>query len=116
MCGAIHETGNILMETRIRNGEIRKTFEPRTNTGWGLCAEHQQLSDNGYVALIEIDPERSPLPYELNSVYRTGELAFLKCPAAEALFDQKCDTPLVFIEPGVLDIIKERISTQEAIA
>ena len=30
--------------------------------GWGLCPEHQELSDDGFVALVECDPQRSGSP------------------------------------------------------
>lgn len=48
------DTGAILLDRRLRASMGRHTA-----TGWGLCPEHQKLFDDGFVALIECDPQRS---------------------------------------------------------
>lgn len=54
VCDTAFDTGAILLEKRLR-----QSMERYTATGWGLCPEHQKLSDDGFVALVECDPQRS---------------------------------------------------------
>lgn len=51
--------------------------------GLGLCAGYQQLCNDGFVALVECDPERNGAPAAADRVkpeqaYRTGYVAHLK--------------------------------------
>lgn len=85
-------------------------MERHTATGWGLCPEHQKLSDDGFVALIECDPRRSGSPVgggcvKPEQAYRTGRLAHLKREAFAQVFSVPiaADQPCVFIEPGVIE-------------
>jgi hypothetical protein len=57
VCGARFDTGAILLDKRLR-----ASMERHTATDWGLCPEHQKLSDDGFVALVECDPQRSSSP------------------------------------------------------
>lgn len=107
VCGLVHEVGSSPFETRLHPVD----GEPPLRKAWGLCPEHQRYWDDDYVALIEIDPSRTPVPHTFETAYRTGNIALLRRPVAEALFEQPCPTPIVLIELGVLDIIKERLST-----
>lgn len=54
VCGNPFDTGAILLDKRLR-----QSMAHRTVTGWGLCPEHEQMFKDGYVALVECDPERS---------------------------------------------------------
>jgi len=84
-------------------------MERHTKTGWGLCPEHQKLSDDGFVALVECDPQRSGSQaggrMKPEQVYRTGRLAHLRRTVFAQLFnvpiadEQAC----VFVEPGVIE-------------
>jgi hypothetical protein len=105
VCGRSFDTGNILLDRRLR-----ASLERHTTTGWGLCPEHQKLADDGYVSLVECDPNRSGGSAEQERLkpehaYRTGRLAHLKREAFTKIFnvaltlDQAC----VFVEPGVID-------------
>lgn len=69
-------------------------MERYTTTGWGLCAEPQKLSDDGFVALVECGSECS----DSQSSGRTGRLAHLK---HEVFTEDK--QPYVFVEPGVIE-------------
>ena len=57
VCGVTFDTGAILLDKHLCASMRR-----HTTTGWGLCAEHQKLSDDGFGALIECDPQRSGSP------------------------------------------------------
>jgi len=111
VCGTTFDTGAILLDKRMR-----ASMEPHTTTGWGLCPEHQKLFDDGYVALVECDPERSGPPADgrlkPEQAYRTGRLAHLRRPVFSQIFDvpipdkQAC----VFVEPGVIDRLQSMVA------
>ena len=105
VCGTRFDTGTILLDRRLR-----ASMEHHTATGWGLCAEHQKLSDDGFVALVECDPQRSGSPagggrVKPEQAYRTGRLAHLKREAFAQVFNVPiaADQPCVFVEPGVIE-------------
>jgi len=105
VCGTAFDTGAILLDKRLR-----ASMERHTATGWGLCPEHQKLSDDGFVALVECDPQRSGSPagggrVKPEQAYRTGRLAPLKREVFAQVFDVPiaADQPCVFVEPGVIE-------------
>ncbi len=77
VCGTAFDTGAILLDKRLR-----ASMERHTATGWGLCSEHQKLSDDGFVALVECDPQRSGSQaggrMKPEQTYRTGRLVHLR--------------------------------------
>lgn len=85
--------------------------------GWGLCPERQKLSDDGFVALVECDPQRSGAPagagrMKSEQIYRTGRLAHLKRHVFAKVFnvpiadDQAC----VFVEPDVIEQLESMVA------
>ena len=105
VCGVAFDTGNLLLDRRLR-----ASMERHTTTGWGLCAEHQRLFDQGYVALIECDPQRSGLPaagdtLKPEQAYRTGRLAHVRREAFAKLFNMQVreGQACVFVDPEVID-------------
>lgn len=110
VCGAAFDTGAILLDRRLR-----ASLQHHTTTGWGLCAEHRKLFDEGYVALVECDPQRSGLAVggerlKPEQAYRTGRIVHLRREVFARLFDvtiaatQAC----VFVEPGVIERLQTR--------
>jgi len=111
VCGVTFDTGAILLDKRLR-----PSMERYTTTGWGLCAEHQKLSDDGFVALIECDPQRSGSPSGTDGMkpeqaYRTGRLAHLQRDVFARVFNVPiaADQPCVFIEPGVIERLQSMV-------
>ncbi|EMM5787315.1 ATPase [Pseudomonas aeruginosa] len=111
VCGTAYDTGSILLDKRLR-----ASMELYTTTGWGLCAEHQKLSDDGFVALVECDPERSGSPagdgrVKPEQAYRTGRLAHLKRKVFTELFNVPiaAEQPCVFVEPGVIEQLQAMV-------
>lgn len=104
VCGTAFDTGAILLDKRLR-----PSMEHHTATGWGLCPEHQKLLDDGFVALVECDPQRSGSSaggrMNPQQAYRTGRLAYVRREVLAQMFivpiadDQMC----VFVEPGVIE-------------
>ncbi|HDP4805321.1 ATPase [Pseudomonas aeruginosa] len=112
VCGVRFDTGALLLDRRLR-----ASMERHTATGWGLCPEHQKLSDDGFVALIECDPQRSGSPagggrVKPEQAYRTGRLAHLKRDAFAQVFNVPiaADQPCVFVEPGVIEQLQTMTS------
>lgn len=112
VCGVTYDTGSILLDRRLR-----ASLERYTTTGWGLCAEHQRLSDEGFVALVECDPERSGKPTSADRLkpeetYRTGCLVHLKREVFAAVFNVpiEADQVCVFVEPGVIERIQMMVA------
>jgi len=104
VCGTSFDTGNLLLDKRLR-----ASMKRHTTTGWGLCPEHQKQFDDGFVALVECDPERSGVAaggrLKPEQAYRTGRVAHLR----RAVFAQVFNVPIedkqacMFVEPGVID-------------
>ncbi|WP_186266975.1 ATPase [Burkholderia gladioli] len=112
VCGVYFDTGAILLDRRLR-----ASMEQHTATGWGLCSEHQKLSDDRFVALVECDPQRSGSPAGGASVkpeqaYRTGRLVHLRRELFARVFNvQIADKqPCVFVEPGVIEQLQSLIA------
>ena len=110
VCGKAFDTGTILLDKRLR-----ASMEHHTKTGWGLCPEHQKLADDGFVALVECDPQRSGSPggrLKPEQAYRTGRLAHLKHHVFAKVFNVpiEANQPCVFVEPGVIEQLEAMVS------
>jgi hypothetical protein len=108
ICGTRFETGNILLDRRMKD-----TLPRIAVTGFGTCDECKEKLQAGYLALVEASAPahgRSALqPHEAN---RTGKIAWMKHAAFKAVFQQPLPTgkdgrvlPMVFIEPGTVDAL-----------
>lgn len=105
VCGRPHDTGSILLATRYnRDGSPVRPMQEKTVTGWGLCPEHQELADRGYIALVECDPEKTPAhgsTVKPEDAYRTGLVVHVRREVAERIFRDLTPGPVMFIEPDV---------------
>ncbi|MDB6084041.1 MAG: ATPase [Gammaproteobacteria bacterium] len=104
-CGAEYDTGALLIDKRLR-----ASLEHYTTTGWGLCPEHQRLFDEGFVALVECDPERGGASSHTDvrksgQAFRTGRIAHIRRELFGRAFNVhiKPETLCVFVFPGVID-------------
>lgn len=108
ICGEEYETGAILLHQRLRDIDPKRTV-----TGAGLCNEHQKMFNEGYLALIEADREKSEiLPsgnMTLDGAHRTGRVIFMLRAAADRLFNIEIDKklPFVYIEPEAYEQIEK---------
>ena len=112
VCGTAFDTGNILLDKCLR-----ASLERHRSTGWGLCDEHRRLFDEGFVALVECDPERSGKPtgtdrLKPEAAYRTGRLAHLKREVFTGVFNVPlaADQPCVFVAPGVIEQLQGMVA------
>lgn len=112
VCGVAFDTGNLLLD------RLRASLDRLTTTGWGLYAKHQKLADDGFVALIECDPERNGLSESDDRVkperaYRTGRVAHLKRHAFARVFGglPANRQPCVFVSPRVIERLQAMVET-----
>ena len=112
VCGQEYDTGAILLDRRLRD-----SLERTTLTGNGLCPEHEQLHDDGYVALVECDQERTRTDGDTvkpENAYRTGNIAHVRRSVWPHIFDSEAPTkdgeplPMVFIEIGVIAELQKK--------
>lgn len=94
VCGAVYETGALLLDKRLR-----PTLERYTVTATSLCAEHARMKEDGFVALVEANKATSR---------RTGIVAFVKASQWHNVFD--VDYPremFAYVDKDVMDILKQ---------
>lgn len=115
VCGHTYDTGSLLLDRRLRDSMDRYTV-----TGWGLCSEHLRLHAEGYVALVECDPERSGNPGAGDTVlpqnvYRTGPMAHVRRETFSAIFNMPVaeDQPCMYVEPGVITKLQHMMQHPE---
>lgn len=118
VCGQDFDTGALLLDRRLRD-----RFERTTLTGMGLCAEHQELYDKGYVALVGIDPEKSGKhgdTLHFDAAYRTGRVAHLRFEVWERMLNRplaqkdRKPLPMVFVDDEVITLLGKRNEEAES--
>jgi hypothetical protein len=106
ICGKEHDTNTILLDRRMK-----KQFETKTTTGYGLCEDCQKKKDEGYLALIVCDPAKTqPVDghVKMENAYRTGEIVHIKREVFGKIFNTNIgNNDFVFIEPEVVSKLKE---------
>ena len=108
ICGKIFETGNLLMDNRIRNGKLMETFDKYTITGYSICEECQKMVDDGRVALVEINE-----PYDIDgmmpdNVDRTGKVGWMKREAVRQYLPEfPEDKFMCYVENGFFKEMEE---------
>lgn len=113
VCAKEHESGEILIHKRLQ--EIP---EGKTLTGWGMCPECKRLEDDGYIALVEIDPQKSNAKtaskVKQNDAYRTGRIMHIRKAVADELFNVPITTPMVWIDPELWSRLEFMMPKSEA--
>lgn len=113
VCGKVEPTNSILMDPQgnpIFN-------ESHLITGYHLCEEHQKLYDEGYIALVVINSEKSTVleegdevgvvdPYD---IHRTGTIIHVTRKLAEKLLPEAYDNkhPMIFISGEIADYLND---------
>jgi len=114
VCGIVFDSGAILLDTRIVNGKLRESMEHDTITGYGLCPEHQELFDKGYIALVEATSPSSGANLKPHEANRTGIICYLRREIADDVFNVKLSEtiPMVFVEPGVIEKLQSMMEKE----
>lgn len=103
VCGKAHDTGAILMDTRLKynhktgRNELRETFDHYTVTGWSLCPEHKKLADEGYVAIVAVDETKTKGPITPENAWRTGSIAHVRRSVWDNIFNAPIDAKHEFV-------------------
>ena len=105
--GKLYDTGSILLDRRMKD-----TLEQPTVTGWGLCPEVQEKLDNGYVAFIGIDPEKSTIKNNKitkEDAYRTGKILYIRRSVLPNIINIPIpeDMQFMFIDDAALEQVAE---------
>lgn len=105
VCGQPYDTGAILLDKRMRD-----KFDKTTITGWGLCQEHQELFDKGYIALVAVDESKSnKLPngnISPEDAWRLGPVAHITREAFNGIFNVEAgERPAVFCQEEVIEAL-----------
>ena len=96
---------SLVMNTLLNKNQAKKIKEMHGKTiGFSdPCEKCQGHLDNGYIALLGIDPEKSVKEYKvkLENVYRTGILIWIKKDKAEEIFGSQDNRPFILLENEV---------------
>lgn len=108
ICTKVFETGNLLMDTRIRNGKLMETFDKYTITGYSVCEECQKMIDEERVALVEINEPSDPNNLTLDNVDRTGKIGWMKRDIVQQLIPEfPEDKFMCYVENGFFKEMEE---------
>lgn len=92
ICGATFETGELLIDRRLR-----EVFEKQTIVGFGVCPECHKNVDDGFVALVEAEEVGE------DGIRATGRTAWMKRTSLpKALGDESENIPeMAFVSTDV---------------
>ena len=103
VCGAIYDTGSILLDIRLKN-----SLENHTLTGQGMCPEHQKLKNEGYIALVVVTNEKTKT--------RSGEIVHIRSSVWENIFNVPVPQHgVAYIPPEVLTQLQAMMPPVEPI-
>ena len=98
---------------------LRATLPNGVVTGYGLCEKHAKLNQEGFIGLIEVqnDQEQGDT-LTLQNADRTGQVAYLKREVFCHMFNvpaEYAEHPFIFVQVGVIDLLKARVEPDESI-
>lgn len=101
VCGEKYETNGILLEKSLKD-----VLPKYVVTGFGVCPEH---SKEGYITLVEIDPEKSDIKNgegRVSDYYRTGVVIYMKRDAYREVFSGDANKEFAFISTEATQHLK----------
>lgn len=107
ICGKLFDTGAVLLDRRLQD-----SLEDKTVTGMGICPACDDLTSDGYIALIGCDPEKTTVSdsgtVNQDTAYRTGTIAHVRKEAADRIFGEQFagDHPFVFVDEAVITMLQ----------
>ena len=105
ICLEIHShNAEVLIHKNLRDIPDDKTF-----TGEGLCKEHQDKFDEGFIGLIGVGNQGENGYLKQEDAERTGDYILMKKEVFNEMFDTHVDPslPMVFVEAELITSIKE---------
>jgi len=95
VCGCEHDEV-VLLDTRLKKTLTRHMFN-----GWAMCAEHERLRAEGYVALVEVTNKGAPT---LENAVRTGMIAHVRKAVWSNIFNVPApEKGMAFVESGTIE-------------
>lgn len=97
-------------EVVLLDKRLRKSLEHKNFVGWKACSNCEQKKNEGYIALVGIDPTQSKAPYLPDTVYRTGAVAHLKKHVFKDLFNAPIpdnDEHMCFVDNEVIEMLQK---------
>jgi hypothetical protein len=87
---------------------MKKTFDMKTVVGYGFSPAVQEKIDNGYIALVEIDDEKSNYSSAKNTLkieeaYGTGRIAYLKENVAKDMLGISGESKMIYIDIKIFE-------------
>lgn len=113
--GKIYETGGILMLGRNKGEEAPR----HTVTGLQPCPDCQKLLDDGFIALVVVDSEKSGQKdingnLDPSKAHRTGDIAWLKKHVANDLFEADCSKlEMIFVDQQIHERLQQMAKEAE---
>lgn len=125
VCGDVHtpDDAALFVHKRLRN--VFPTGGKASPSRYALCAEHQRLYDEGYIAMVGIDPEKTSSSGEgetlkMEDAYRTGRVLHVKASAFERIFNQPAPSqpdgrhcPMAYVDDAVIQQLQESLGASE---
>lgn len=112
VCGKPFDTGAVLLDKRLKD-----SMESHTVTGWGMCPAHEEQRANGFVALVECDPTKTPVDnhtVKQEEAYRTGVIVHIRREVWSEIFDVPApDDGVLFIDPDVTKVLVSLMPKEE---
>lgn len=109
ICVKQHDVG-VLLDKRLK-----KSLERRTVTGMAICPECEDKYKKGYVALVEIDPEKSEIKEDgtvsISGAYRTSRIVHVKNKVFTPQFP--AETPFTFVSIDFMNNFLANIEQNE---
>lgn len=107
VCNKEKDTNNLLFDTHLQN-----RFERQTTTGTNICDDCKPK--DGYLLLIEIDPQRSELYQHTTHLkpqdaWKTGVTIQIRRTVFEQIFDVENPGDIAYIEPEVTNKLRQMV-------
>lgn len=110
VCGIVYDSGAVIFDRRLK-----ESMESHTITGTGLCLEHQELYNKGYIALVEATSDSRIANIKSKDANRTGRICHLKREVADQIFNVPLpkNLPMAFVEPGFIEKLQAMTRLEE---
>lgn len=117
VCGTVHETGSILLQTKFRldaRGKPVGRLKKDMITGYDLCVACKMRNEDGYVGLVEATARPGTTTLKPSEAAPTGQISWVRRSAWEGIFDTPVPRdkdgellPFVYVEVGVIAMLAE---------
>ncbi|MCK5318590.1 MAG: hypothetical protein KAJ55_11770 [Anaerolineales bacterium] len=108
VCTKKYDTGALLLDRRLRD-----SFEHHTVTDWGMCPACDALREDGFVALVECDPDKTPINggiVQPDEAYRSGTVCHIRKEAFENVINIEVPKGMVcFVDADVIKKLQSMV-------